>query len=422
MAISKEELGRRMRVARERAGFKQEAAAAEIGLSRGALAQFEAGAKAPNSLHLARLGEIYRQGISELLAPEFDEGKPDALTVLFRADSQLANDHERATTIAECARLCREYTNLETLLGIDQERVYPLEYGTPPIRTRWDAIRQGERLAESERARLQLGDDAIGDVAEILEPQGVRFIEMALPENISGLFLLDGTFGPTIFVNELHHQRRQAFSCAHEYCHVLVDRGASAMVSRTENRDALPEVRANAFAAAFLMPESGVRAFVRRLGKGESSRSQLQAYDELGAIGAQRRMDAGSQDLQVYDVAHLAHHFGVSYEMALYRLLNLKFLTAEERAALAAQGDAAKETMRLLGDDIPRRSERRPFRHQIVFHAIEAFRRQMISRRKLEELCGLARLSPVALQTMLGPIDRDGEGSQGGRAAYIPKA
>lgn len=423
MPISKEELGRRLRLVRESAGLKQQDVAAQISLSRSALAQFEAGIKAPSSLHLARLAEIYRRDIGEFLAEEFDEARRDALAALFRADPQLAGDHERARALADCAKLCREYTNLETLLGVDQERAYPVGYETPPMRTRWDAIRQGERLAEMERARLKLGDDPISDMAEILERQGVRFIEMSLPENISGLFLLDGKYGPSIFVNEDHHPRRRAFSCVHEYCHVLADRDLGSIVSRAENREDLPEVRANAFTAAFLLPEGGVRVFMGRLGKGEPSRSQLQVYDEAAALGGQKRTEAHSQDVQVYDVAHLAHHFGVSYEMALYRLLNLKLLTEEERAQLAEQKETANEIMRFLGrEPEPTMPHRKPFRHQLAFLAIEAFRREVISRGKLKELCALAEVLPGEFEALLDAVERETRKEQRGRAAYLPKA
>lgn len=423
LPISKEELGRRLKLAREAAGITQEDAAAQIGLSRAALAQFEAGIKAPSSLHLARLAEIYRRDIGELLADEFDESKRDALAALFRADPQLAGDRKRAKAVAECAKLCREYTNLESLLGIDQDRAYGVEYGTPAMRTRWDAIRQGERLAELERARLKLGDDPISDMPEILERQGVRFIEMSLPENISGLFLHDDKYGPSIFVNEDHHQRRRMFSCAHEYCHALVDRDRGSVVSRAENREELLEVRANAFAAAFLMPEGGVRAFLRRLGKGEPSRSQLQVYDEAEAVTGQKRTEAHSQDVQVYDVAHLAHHFGVSYEMALYRLLNLKFLTEEEREGLAEQKDAANEIMRFLGTEPnARTAKRKPLRHQFVLLALEAFRREAISRAKLRELCALAEVLPGEFQALIDSVEREASKGRKGRAAYVPKA
>jgi Zn-dependent peptidase ImmA (M78 family)/DNA-binding XRE family transcriptional regulator len=421
--LDKEELGRRLKKAREAVGLTQEDAAEQLGISRGALAQFEMGAKAPNSLHLVRLAEIYRRDLAELLAEQFNEARRDPLTALFRADLQLASDRERASAVAECAKLCREYTNLETLLGIDQDRVYDVNYNTPPMRTRWDAIRQGERLAELERARLSLGDDPLTNVPELLEAQGVRFIEMPFPETISGLFLSDARYGPSIIVNEEHGAPRRRFSSAHEYCHVLVDRDLGGLVSRAENREELPEVRANAFAAAFLMPDEGVRAFVRRLGKGEQSRSQLRAYDETAVVEGQRRREAHSQDIQVYDVAHLAHHFGVSYETALYRLLNLKLVTEEERARLIEQKESATRIMRFLGPAQEAKTHgRKPFRHQLALLAVEALRREVISRAKLKELCELAQVQPAEFEALVATVEQEPPKSSKGRRAYVPRA
>jgi Zn-dependent peptidase ImmA (M78 family)/DNA-binding XRE family transcriptional regulator len=423
VALDREELGRRLKKAREAARLTQEEVADRLGISRGALGQFEAGAKAPNSLHLVRLAEIYRRELGELLAEEFDEAGRDPLTALFRADLQLASDRERASAVAECVRLCREYTNLETLLGIDQDRVYDVKYNTPVMRTRWDAIRQGERLAELERARLRLGEDPLTNLVELLEAQGVRFIEMSLSDAISGLFLSDSRYGPSMIVNDDHPPRRRLFSCAHEYCHVLVDRDRGGLVSRAENREELFEVRANAFAAAFLMPEGGVRAFVRRLGKGEQSRSQLRAYDETAVVEGQRRREAHSQDIQAYDVAHLAHHFSVSYETALYRLLNLKLLTEEERARLADQKEAGTSIVRFLGPEPDAKAPgHKPFRHQLVLLGVEALRREVISRAKLRELCDLAQVQPGEFNALLATIEQEPEKGPKGRRAYVPRA
>jgi len=421
MPLEKEELGRRLKTAREAVGLSQEDVAAQVGISRGALAQFEGGAKAPNSLHIVRLAGIYRRELSELLAEQFDEAARDPMTALFRADAQLAGDHERAIAVAECVKLSREYTNLETLLGIDQDRVYDVTYNTPPMRTRWDAIRQGERLAESERSRLRLGDDPLPHLAQLLEAQGVRFIELSLSETISGLFLGDATYGPSIIVNDDHPSRRRVFSSAHEYCHVLADRDRGGLVSRTENREELTEVRANAFAAAFLMPEAGVRSFVRRFGKGEQSRSELRAFDETAVVEAQRRREAHSQDMQVYDVAHLAQHFGVSYETALYRLLNLKLVTDEERVALLQQKDTAASIMRFVGPEPDASRSRKSFRHQLALLAVEALRREVISRAKLREICDLAQVPPDEFEALVATVEHEPEKGPKGRRAHVPR-
>lgn len=47
---------------------------------------------------------------------------------------------------------------------------------------------------------------------------------------------------------------------------MLIDRDRANAASRTENRAELLEVRANAFAAEFLMPAEGILQFVHALG------------------------------------------------------------------------------------------------------------------------------------------------------------
>jgi len=422
--IAKEELGRRLKVARENAGFTQEEVAQRLEITRGALAQIEGGIRAPNSLHLARLAEIYGREVGDFLRGDFDESQQDALAVLFRADATLARDLSQAAVIRGYANLCREYTTLEALLGLDHDRIYPVVYKVPPPRTRWEAIRQGERLAELERSRLSLGDGPIRDMVEVQEPQGIHVLEVSLPNHISSLFLNDRRYGLSIIVNADHHARRQRFSYAHEYCHVLADRDHASLVSKAENRQDLVEVRANAFAAAFLMPADGVRAWLRAIGKGEASRSTLQvfdeAFDEVGAVVGQKRADAHSQDLQVYDVARLAHHFGVSYETALYRLLNLKIISDEELRRFKEQQELANHLRQLLEPEPPQGPQRaRAFAHRFLFLALEAYRREAISRGKLRELCDLLRdITPDQLDDLILSLEERME--HGPEPIYIP--
>src|SRR5574337_237949 len=99
MAISKEELGKRLKAARENAGLTQEEVAQELGISRGALAQLEGGMRPPNSLQLAKLAELYGREIGDFLRADYQEVQRDAVAALFRADTQLAADHMRAKAV-----------------------------------------------------------------------------------------------------------------------------------------------------------------------------------------------------------------------------------------------------------------------------------------------------------------------------------
>jgi Zn-dependent peptidase ImmA (M78 family) len=84
------------------------------------------------------------------------------------------------------------------------------------------------------------------------------------------------------------------------------------------------------FAANFLMPEDGVRQLVGTLGKGSTSRLHAEVFDESGVVPVDTRTAGGSQDLQIYDVVKLAHHFGVNIISALYRLMNLRLITDKQ--------------------------------------------------------------------------------------------
>jgi Zn-dependent peptidase ImmA (M78 family)/DNA-binding XRE family transcriptional regulator len=389
--INETELGRRLKAAREQLGLTQAQAAAQLGLSRAALAQIELGMRAPNSLQLARLAEIYQRELGELLADDFDPAGRDALVALFRSDSQIADDPARAAAVRRCVALAREYTHLEEILGIAAERPSPPEYDLLPPRTRWDAIQQGERLADEERDRLGLGSDPIRDIRTVLEQQGIRVLEEQLPANVSGVFLNDQPHGLVIIVNGSHHSRRRLFSYAHEYAHALADRDVASLVSKLENRSELREVRANAFAAAFLMPDAGVRAFMRSRGKGDA-RSVLQVFDGSDdVLTAQRRTGSRGQEIQLYDVVHVASHFGTSFDSALYRLLNLRIISEAQREQFAGQRDLANEIRsQYFGEDEQEEEQLQHPHKDFLFLALDAFRHAEISRGKLTELAALA--------------------------------
>ena len=87
--------------------------------------------------------------------------------------------------------------------------------------------------------------------------------------------------------------------------------------------------------------------------------------------------------------------------MALYRLLNLKLVTEDERVVLVQQKDAAASIMRFLGPEPDPALSRKPFRHQLALLAVEALRREVISRAKLREICDLAQVQPEEFRALV---------------------
>mgnify|MGYP005837566485 CR=1 FL=1 len=152
------------------------------------------------------------------------------------------------------------------------------------------------------------------------------------------------------------------------------------------------ETRANAFAAAFLLPEEGVLTFLAGLGKGHPAAVATEAGQ------ARRRGPAGRIDL--LDVIELARYFGVTREAAIWRLKSLKFIDDTEREELAVLANSGLGSIlaRRLNAGVEERSPDdggalRSAERRLLHLALEALEREEISRRKFIELAELAGLN-----------------------------
>lgn len=385
MSIDQAELGRRLKQARESCGLSQEDTAREMVVSRATIAQIELGNRSVSGLELAKLSYLYARDIREFLAPKFSA---DGLTAVLLRAKEDAGDGVKAA-LRDCIALGHQLRDLETLLGIRRSTGSVASYPSVSLGSKWDAIQSGTQTASEERRRLGLGSGPLGDLPALLEAQAIRTGLIAMPSGVSGLMLSDPTVGLFVVVNRDHPTVRQRFSWCHEYAHLLLDRAQMGHVSRESERSDLLEVRANVFAANFLMPEDGVRQFVATLGKGSASRLHADVFDESGVVPIDSRTAGGSQDLQIYDVVKLSHHFGVSVLSALYRLMNLRLITDkqfEEMKQMDSDG-MTKQVADLLGLSQPPEDENiSAFYRRYLVLALEAYRREKISRRKLIEI------------------------------------
>lgn len=404
MTTSKQELARRIQVARDAAGLTQLDLATEIGISRSAVAEIELANRAVSGLELERIAYALGRDLRDFLAVEFRE--EDVLSALFRASAEVAESGEVVHELRKCLAIARELQALEKLLDIPRSARLATTYVVETPASRWDAIQQGQRVADAERRRLGLGRAPIADMADVLDSQGVRTALVSLPDDISGLTITGGSVAPFVAVSNTHAMVRRRFSFAHEFCHVLLDRALQGRISRTADRDDLLEVRCNAFAATFLMPEDGVRDAVESLGKGQSSRMAAAVFDENDAVKAERRTEPRSQDIQLYDVLQLAARFGASPMAMIYRLRNLRLVTENELTRLRDEVSQQRTAALAKALDGPLASEQAPLEsgnhnQRFVLLALEAYRRDKISLAKLRELMSMVRISPGDVDAIL---------------------
>ncbi len=394
------DLGSRLRSARESRGLSQQAVAQAIGLPRTAITQLEAGSRSVSTLELTRLSELYLRTVTDLLREVPTDGDRDVLVALHRAAPGLEDDPATREQVARCVQLCREGVALARLLGTES-RAGPPSYDVRLPRSPGDAVAQGEEAADQERRRLGLGNAPIADVSELIASQGIWASGVTLPDGMSGLFLRHPSIGLAILVNSSHAKGRKRFSYAHEYAHALLDRNGDVTISSTDNSSEMVEKRANAFAAAFLMPRGGIRASLRNLDKGLPSRQDHAVFDAAsgGHIEAAQRAPARSQRITYKDNALLAHHFGVSYQAAVYRLKSLRYISGRETGDLLEQERFGRKYLKALSmfADVGEREQQRywdrELRNEIAHLAIEAYRREEISRGRVLELSATLRIA-----------------------------
>jgi Zn-dependent peptidase ImmA (M78 family) len=210
-----------------------------------------------------------------------------------------------------------------------------------------------ERRTTDVRARLGLGAAPLGDLTATLADAGlvvlVRPLGVGGPE---GLYVRREGYG-AVLLNGDAYLPRLRFTAAHELGHH--EYGAQAAVDVFIGATTDPEERrANAFAAAFLLPRVAL------------------AQRVVGPTPSAER------------VVEVASEFGVSYETLVYRLHNLGLLPggAQRRDQLLAERSAVM-TNNLRQRRLERGSILPP---EYVKRAIDAYARQDISLDRLAEL------------------------------------
>jgi len=330
-----------------------------VQLPRPSISNIESSNRAVDSMELVQIARALKKPISFFLELPIEQIQDEPLTVLYRSDEISEADK---SAVDDFIAVSKDYSALEKLLGVEDSSLLPCWTGT--IKSRWEAIVQGEKTAADLRGYLSIGNAPALDLFNILEQRGMKVVLRSLPNSkVWGFSITSKEFGHAIFVNTQSTRERQLFTLAHELGHTVMDRDHTATVlteKKSKDDDAreqeiLAEVRANSFAAAFLMPELEVKAAMLKLGVSE---------------GAQEELSTATID-------YLRKQFGVSYKAMLWRLVNLKVISKKEREKF--QPNAVDEVVPAT-DTLPSLPER----YKAL--AVEAYRRAKISIGKLADL------------------------------------
>jgi Zn-dependent peptidase ImmA (M78 family)/DNA-binding XRE family transcriptional regulator len=376
-------LAERLVAARKAAKVTQESAAAHLDMSRPTFIAIEKGARRPRPEQLVKLAALYKSSLNSLLRQETQppQLQPHLRSVLSsNADDQV----ELEAAIGKLSAFVDDYISLERKLNARPVNNFP-----PLIRVPAGPIeRFAEHCAQEERARLNLGAHLpIYTQRKVLEDVGVHVFMDALPSKLAGLYVFVPDFGYCMLINRLHPKERRRWTTAHEYGHFLLDRNKPGVdYLRPMQRKPENERFADAFAAAFLMPEAGV---------------QRRFYEEV-----ERK-----SDFNVGDLCRMADYYAVSLMAMTLRLESMNLVGRGSWDSIKSAGVAVKELKQEAGvheqPDVDS-AEAVPERYKLL--AVQAWTAEKISTGSLAKLlrCSVTEAREIAYQCAEVADDVDG--------------
>lgn len=355
MALTQEQLGTRIGRARERAGLSQAELGTRVELTQSAISRIESAERGVDSLELSAIADALDVSVLELLE---SEPVAEELRVAARLDeaTEPATVDRALNRVLDVVRLERLLDELGEPERVSQPRT---ELESPRGGA---AIQQGQRFAERVRKLWSLGDDPLGpNLFSLIEDRsGLGIALEPLQERIAGLCARIDDLGIAL-IDSSAIVGRQRFTVAHELCHLLLGDGAQVIVDERLTGQSLVEMRANAFAAHFLMPAKAVRRYLRE------------------------------RDVNEEVAVELQYTFGVSLDALLWHLVNLDLISENRRQQIHLVGPKALAFRYGYGGEWNRleheRNIRRPPRpvHQ---RALSAYTKGLIGIEPLADLVG----------------------------------
>jgi Zn-dependent peptidase ImmA (M78 family)/transcriptional regulator with XRE-family HTH domain len=319
-----------MRVAalREAHGMTGQELGAALGLSRSQVSKIEHGSRRLEISELAAVADALEVSLAEILGVERSTSLALAARVMAapQEDATLPS-RRRMRQLLEAEATLVNATGLQesrpTSSGQDVLAIIS-DQGIPSSHAPWQ---DGETLANLVRQGLGLGRAPIANVAELAEQHfGLDVLIWPTGKAVSGL-CAHGQGIAMMLISTAFPRGHQRFTAAHELAHHLLRDPREVVIEGDLYDTSNPmEKRANAFAAALLMPADGLRDVI-----------------------AGRPIDEAV-------ISGLMRHYGVSFTALLYRLANpgIGQISAQARdewlqkpvsAVLRAANDPAPEEL-----------------------------------------------------------------------------
>jgi Zn-dependent peptidase ImmA (M78 family)/transcriptional regulator with XRE-family HTH domain len=339
MALSSDMLAHRIKDAVRAAGVSQRQLAAAVGMDSTALSKALTGQRAFKSLEVALIAEHLGLSTDVLLADDgAEERERPALAARVQGGA--------GPVVLQAVGRAEQMRDLDILL-VDLGRPAPPIVPTPALPPAAGPIRQGEVLADSVRRQTGMNDGDLpaepdGFAAWVEEYLSIDVCITPLPNGLDGLALSSGQFRLALISSSIA-ATRQRFTLGHEICHLLSGDVQDLTVDEDVfGRHSAEERRANAFAAAFLMPAQAIRTAIEN-----------ETLDETLIVS-------------------LLGRFRVSLDALAFRMHNVGVVDAASRDRIRAMSSARIALRPGRADDLQTRNERRA-PGGLLIRAMDAF-------------------------------------------------
>jgi Zn-dependent peptidase ImmA (M78 family)/transcriptional regulator with XRE-family HTH domain len=323
--VTEEEIGTRIAALREARGMTGEELGAALGLSRSQVSKIEHGQRRLDVSEVAAVADVLEVSLAEVLGVVRSGSLALAARVMTapHADDSLPSRRRMR-------QLLETEANLSAATGLRESRPTPsaqavlamiADRGIPSGRVPW---RDGEDLADLVREGLGLGRAPVADVAELAEQHfGLDVLAWPTGKAVSGL-CAHGQGVAMMLISTAFPRGHQRFTAAHELAHHLLRDPREIVVDSELYDGSNPmEKRANAFAAALLMPADGLRDVIAGC-----------SIDEAVLVSLMR-------------------HFGVSYSALLYRLASRSVGLLSSQARDAWMQKSVSSVLHAANDQAP---------------------------------------------------------------------
>lgn len=325
-------IGDRVKIARKAAGFSLRALAEKVGVSANAISKYETDKDLPSSRVMIRLSQALGVPVDFFLRPINNPVQIQA----FRKRASLKVKEQTAVEM-RLQEIVERYLAVESFFP--EIQAAPGIHPYPIV-----SVEDAELAAEKLRNDWNLGLDAIENLTQLLEDQGIKVCQIDGYASFDACVFLAND-SPIIAVKSGLPGDRQRFNLAHELGHLVL------IVPEGTNEEKICQ----RFAGAFLIPNATLK---RELGSKRSS-------------------------LNIRELQLLKKKYGISMQALIYRACDLAIITQSERDRLFKYFSTNHWRYQEPGDPYP---EEHPTRMQLlVFRALSE---DLISRSRAQELLG----------------------------------